>query len=106
MIQKRDLRFFSALFGPPKWGVAETLPAMVIAHNAPFDLGALALRAGPSRGDNYGGLTLYLQKKRPGLAIRKIGCGKHFYKANQSRNERRNHRFIDTMQLGRALLSS
>ena len=84
----------------------ETLPAMVIGHNLPFDLGALALRAGPSRGDNYGGLTLYLQKKRPGLAIRKIGFGKHFYKAHQSRNERRNHRFIDTMQLGRALLGA
>jgi hypothetical protein len=84
----------------------ETLPAMVIGHNLPFDLGTLALRASPSRGDNYGGLTLHLQKRRPGLAIRKIGFGKHFYKAHQSRNERRNHRFIDTMQLGRALLGA
>jgi hypothetical protein len=84
----------------------ETLPAMVIGHNLPFDLGALALRAGPSRGDNYGGLTLYLQDKRPGLAVRKIGFGKHFYKAHQSRNERRNHRFTDTLQLGRALLGA
>jgi hypothetical protein len=84
----------------------ETLPAMVIGHNLPFDLGALAIKANPSIEQNYGGLTPTLQEDRPGIMIKRIGFGKHFYKAHQSRNERRNHRFIGTMQLGRALLGA
>ena len=84
----------------------DTLPCMVIGHNLPFDLGALSIRAAPSRGDNYGGLTLTLQDNRPGLTIKKIGFGKHMYGVHQSRNERRNHRFIDTLQLSRALFGA
>ena len=79
---------------------------MVIGHNLPFDLGALSIRSGPSRGENYGGLTLPLQADRPGVTIKKIGFGKHFYGVHQSRNQRRNNRFVDTMQLGRALLGA
>ena len=89
-----------------KGELSETLPCMVIGHNLPFDLGALSIRSGPSRGENYGGLTLTLQEDRPGVTIKKIGFGKHFYGVHQSRNQRRNHRFVDTMQLGRALLGA
>ena len=89
-----------------KGELSETLPSMVIGHNLPFDLGALSIRSGPSRGENYGGLTLTLQEDRPGVTIKKIGFGKHFYGVHRSRNQRRNHRFVDTMQLGRALLGA
>jgi DNA polymerase III epsilon subunit-like protein len=84
----------------------DTLPCMVIGHNLPFDLGALSIRAAPSRDDNYGGLTLTLQDNRPGLTVKKIGFGKHIYGVHQSRNARRNHRFIDTLQLSRALFGA
>jgi hypothetical protein len=71
----------------------------------PFDLGAISYGAGPSRGEEYyGGLTLKLHEKRPDIAIRKLGFGKHMYQIHQGRNERRNHQFLDTMQLGRAML--
>jgi hypothetical protein len=83
---------------------ALTLPMLVIGHNLPFDLGRLALRAGPSKGDNYGGLTLTLAEKRASIAIKKLGFGKHLFKANQDRSRRRNLQFLDTQQLGRALL--
>jgi hypothetical protein len=89
-----------------KGELSETLPCMVIGHNLPFDLGALSIRSGPSKGENYGGLTLTLQEDRPGVTVKKIGFGKHFYGVHQSRNYRRNHRFVDTMQLGRALLGA
>ncbi len=93
-----------------KWGKngkePESLPCMVIGHNLPFDLGALSVRAGPSRGDNYGGLTLTLMEKRPGVTIKKIGFGKHMYGVHQSYNKRRNHKFVDTMQLSQALFGA
>jgi hypothetical protein len=82
----------------------DTMPRLIIGHNLPFDLGALSVRAGPSRGDNYGGLTLTLCKDRPGVSIRKLGFGKHLYKCAMSVNGRRTLRFLDTQQLGRALL--
>jgi hypothetical protein len=91
-----------------RWNDGEpalTLPVLVIGHNLPFDLGAISYGAGPSRGEKfYGGLTVKLLEKRPGIAVRKLGFGKHMYQIHQDRNERRNHQFLDTLQLGRALL--
>ena len=91
-----------------QWNVGETarsLPLLVIGHNLPFDLGAISYAASPSRGeDYYGGLTVKLLEKRPDIAIRKLGFGKHMYKVHQDRGQRRNHQFIDTIQLGRSLL--
>ncbi len=45
---------------PVKPKANEREPKLVIGHNLPFDLGALCERAGLSRGDDYGGLTLTL----------------------------------------------
>ena len=91
-----------------RWNVVETarsLPLLVIGHNLPFDLAAISYGATPSRGeDYYGGLTVKLLEKRPDIAIRKLGFGKHMYKVHQDRGQRRNHQFIDTIQLGRSLL--
>src|SRR5208337_1455177 len=81
-----------------------TLPMMVIGHNLPFDLGAISYSAGPSIGRNYGGLTLKLAKTKPSIVIKKLGFGKHFFSAHQDWNKRRNLQFVDTMQLGRAML--
>ena len=83
---------------------ALTLPTLVIGHNLLFDLGALSSSAAPSIGRNYGGLTLKFAKKRPSIVIKKLGFGKHLFAAHQSWNKRRNLQFVDTMQLGRALL--
>jgi hypothetical protein len=104
-VRKEFYRLYSIKSGK-KGDLSETLPCMVIGHNLPFDLGALSIRSGPSRGENYGGLTLFLQEDRPGVTVKKIGFGKHFYGVHESRNHRRNHRFVDTMQLGRALLGA
>jgi DNA polymerase III epsilon subunit-like protein len=104
-VSKEFYRLYSIKSGR-KGELSETLPCMVVGHNLPFDLGALSIRSGPSRDENYGGLTLILQKRRPGITIKKIGFGKHFYGVHQSQNQRRNHRFVDTMQLGRALLGA
>jgi hypothetical protein len=91
-----------------RWNVgeyAQSLPLLVIGHNLPFDLAAISYGAGPSRGeDYYGGLTVKLLENRPDIAIRKLGFGKHLYKVHQDRGKRRNHQFIDTIQLGRSLL--
>jgi hypothetical protein len=77
---------------------------LVIGHNLPFDLGAISYSVGPSIGRNYGGLTLKLVEKRPSIVIKKLGFGKHLFSAHQGRNQRRNLQFVDTQQLGRALL--
>jgi hypothetical protein len=91
-----------------RWSAGETarsLPLLVIGHNLPFDLAAVSYGTTPSRGeDYYGGLTVKLLEKRPDIAIRKLGFGKHMYKVHQDRGKRRNHQFIDTIQLGRSLL--
>ncbi len=77
---------------------------LVIGHNLPFDLGAISSSAAPSIGRNYGGLTLKLAEKRPSIVIKKLGFAKHLFDAHQDWNKRRNLQFVDTMQLGRALL--
>jgi hypothetical protein len=87
------------------WEKVPALPVLVIGHNLPFDLGAISYGAGPSVGEEfYGGLTVKLHEKRPDIAIRKLGFGKHMYQVHQDRGERRNHQFLDTIQLGRSLL--
>ncbi len=104
-VKREFYRLYSIKSGK-KGELSDTLPCMVVGHNQPFDLGALSIHSGPSRGENYGGLTLLLQEDRPAITVKKIGFGKHFYGVHQSRNQRRNHRFVDTMQLGRALLGA
>jgi len=81
-----------------------TMPMLVIGHNLPFDLGAISYSAGPSKGRNYGGLTLKLADKRPSIVIKKLGFGKHLFSAHQDWNKRRNLQFVDTQQFGRAML--
>jgi hypothetical protein len=81
-----------------------TMPMLVIGHNLPFDLGAISYDAGPSKGRNYGGLTLKLAAKKPPIVIKKLGFGKHLFSAHQDWNKRRNLQFVDTQQLGRAML--
>ena len=92
-----------------RWNMGETarsLPLLVIGHNLPFDLGAISYGASPNRGeDYYGGLTVKLFEKRPDIAIRKLGFGKHMYNVHQDRGERRNHQFIDTIHNWAALYS-
>ena len=115
--EKHGLRFltlekflytvFYRLYYYKRWREGDpalTLPMLVIGHNVPFDLGALSSSAAPSIGRNYGGLTLKLAEKRPPIVIKKLGFGKHVFEAHQGWNRRRNLQFVDTMQLGRALL--
>ena len=47
-----------------------TMPMLVIGHNLPFDSGAISYDAGPSKGRNYGGLTLKLAKS----LSQKVAC--------------------------------
>lgn len=84
------------------------LPCMVIGHNLPFDLGAVSIETGMSRDGNYGGLTVYLNKfkSNPGVAIKKVGFGKHLYTAHKDISDARNHIFVDTLQLSRALFGA
>src|SRR5271166_5368424 len=82
----------------------DTLPRLIIGHNLPFDLGAMSSKTSPSRKRNYGGLTLTFAPKRPGISVKKIGFGKHLFECGYSVNGRRTLNFLDTMQLGRALL--
>jgi hypothetical protein len=100
-------KVFFRIYYLKRWQEGEppqTLPMLVIGHNLPFDLGRLARRAGPSKGSNYGGLTLTLAEKRASIAIKKLGFGKHLFKANQDWSRRSNLQFLDTQQLGRAML--
>jgi hypothetical protein len=100
-------RVFFRIYYLKRWQEGEapqTLPMLVIGHNLPFDLGRLSCRAGPSKGNNYGGLTLTLAEKRASVAIKKLGFGKHLFKANQDWSHRSNLQFLDTQQLGRAML--
>ena len=115
--EKQGLRFLTlekflyAVFYRPyyykRWREGDpalTLPMLVIGHNLPFDLGAISYSAGPSIGHNYGGLTLKLVENRPSIVIKKLGFGKHLFSAHQGWNQRRNLRFVDTQQFGRAML--
>ena len=82
-----------------------TLPMLVIGHNLPFDLGAISYGAGPSIGEEYyGGLTVKLHEKRPDIAIKKLGFGKHMYQIHQDRDYRRNHQFLRHDAIGSRVL--
>jgi hypothetical protein len=115
--EKNGLRFltlekflytvFYRLYYYKRWREGDppmTMPMLVIGHNLPFDLGAISYDAGPSKGRNYGGLTLKLAEKRPAIVIKKLGFGKHLFSAHHHWNKRRNLQFVDTQQLGRAML--
>ena len=115
--EKHGLRFltlekflytvFYRLYYYKRWREGDppmTMPMLVIGHNLPFDLGAISYDAGPSKGRNYGGLTLKLAEKRPSIVIKKLGFGKHLFSAHHHWNKRRNLQFVDTQQLGRAML--
>ena len=85
----------------------DIISRLVIGHNLPFDLGALSLHAGPSQNENYGGLTLTLDESgtwRSDVRVKKLGFGKHMYECSRSVNGMPTLKFLDTMQLGRALL--
>ena len=106
-LEKYVYTVFYRLYYYKRWREGDpplTMPMLVIGHNLPFDLGAISIEAGPSKGSNYGGLTLKLAEKRPSIVIKKLGFGKHLFSAHQDWNKRRNLRFVDTQQLGRAML--
>jgi hypothetical protein len=81
------------------------LPPLVIGHNLPFDLGRLAKRFNPAKGYNYGGLSMTIKEGVPNTTLKKIGFGKHLYGTNK-RNNRQCLLFLNTQQLGRALLGA
>jgi hypothetical protein len=81
------------------------LPPLVIGHNLPFDLGRLAKTFGPANGYNYGGLSMMIRDGAPNVTIKKIGFGKHLYGTNM-RNGRQSLLFLNTQQLGRAMLGA
>jgi hypothetical protein len=96
----------------PKTGIThsfiqpdDALPCMIIGHNLPFDLGAMAYDAAPSRKGNYGGLTLKLRENYPHVTIKKIGFAKHMF-GTHAKFGRVNHMFINTQQLARALFGA
>src|ERR1700677_3967476 len=76
---------------------------MIVGHNLPFDLGRLTYGYGYARDRMFGGLTYKLLKHRPDIAVKKLGFAKAMYKAHTDKNDRSNHIFVDTQQLGRAL---
>jgi hypothetical protein len=81
------------------------LPPLVIGHNLPFDLGRLTKRFNPAKGYNYGGLSMVIKEGAPNATLKKIGFGKHLYGTNK-RNNRQSLLFLNTQQLGRALLGA
>jgi hypothetical protein len=106
-LEKYLYTVFYRLYYYKRWREGDpplTMPMLVIGHNLPFDLGAISYDAGPSKGRNYGGLTLKLAEKRPAIVIKKLGFGKHLFSAHHHWNKRRNLQFVDTQQLGRAML--
>jgi hypothetical protein len=106
-LEKYLYTVFYRLYYYKRWREGDpplTMPMLVIGHNLPFDLGAISYDAGPSKGRNYSGLTLKLAKKKPFIVIKKLGFGKHLISAHQDWNQRRNLQFVDTQQLGRAML--
>jgi hypothetical protein len=81
----------------------KTLPCMIVGHNLPFDLGRLTYSYGYARDKMFGGLTYKLLKHRPDIAVKKLGFAKVMNKPHTDKNDRSNHIFVDTQQLGRAL---
>jgi hypothetical protein len=81
------------------------IPPLIIGHNLPFDLGRMAVRFNAAKGFNYGGLTLTIKEGCPNITIKKIGFGKHLYGTNLQ-NDRKSLLFLNTQQVGRALLGA
>jgi hypothetical protein len=91
------------------------MPIMVIGHNLPFDIGALAVHTGFSEGrDMFGGFSIAIadpQKTKggkewnlPRVRIKKIGVKKYRIKCTPTENAKLvSHTFIDTLQLSKAL---
>ena len=91
------------------------MPIMVIGHNLPFDIGALAVHTGFSEGrDMFGGFSIAIadpQKTKrgkewnlPRVRIKKIGAKKYRIKCTPTENAKlASHTFIDTLQLSKAL---
>jgi hypothetical protein len=65
-------------------------PCLVIGHNLPFDLGALAVHCGLAMKDLYGGLSLILQgqngQHERRVAIKKLGFTKHLFRGTPEPN--------------------
>jgi hypothetical protein len=108
-------------------------PCLVIGHNLPFDLGAIAIHSGLAEKDLYGGLSLVLsggehdepiikdgvakRKFEYRTAIKKVGFGKSLYRDGSQINgmyvgdDGKEHprrmqmlHFVDTITMGNALL--
>jgi hypothetical protein len=69
------------------------------------DLGRLAKTFGPANGYNYGGLSMMIRDGAPNVTLKKIGFGKHLYGTNM-RDGRQSLLFLNTQQLGRAMLGA
>jgi hypothetical protein len=97
------------------------LPKIIIGHNLPFDIGALAIKWGLARGeDMFGALSCTLaadlietpeaaspfRNKFDSVKIRRVGPGKHLYGWKYNDNPLLEAiSFVDTVPLARALLS-
>jgi hypothetical protein len=87
------------------------MPTLLVGHNSPFDFGAIAIHSYPSRGRDFGALACVIDNNQPTISIKTIGFGKHMFTQVPRRTDgaRRRfgratpHRFLDTMQFGRAL---
>jgi hypothetical protein len=65
----------------------------------------LAKRFNPAKGYNYGGLSMVIKEGVNNVTLKKIGFSKHLYGTNK-RNDRQALLFLNTQQLGRALLGA
>jgi hypothetical protein len=97
-------------------------PCLIIGHNLPFDLGAIAARCGLAKKQLYGGLSLNFRGKSDkferAIAIKKLGFGKHMFQSWRETNGARMldgqeapklrmmsmTEYCDTQTLARALL--
>ena len=91
------------------------MPIMIIGHNLPFDIGALAVHTGFSEGrDMFGGFSIAIAEPKktkggkewnmPRVRIKKIGVKKYRIKCTPTDNAKLvSHTFIDTLQLSKAL---
>ena len=86
------------------------LPVLVIGHNLPFDLSALAVSYGLAEKDYYGGFSLgYGNSFLPAIQVRKIGAGKHLFGISGSTKDKTINtklRFLDTVQLAHGLMGA
>jgi len=88
------------------------LPVMVIGHNLPFDLSALAVDYEKAKKRYYGGFTLkYGNKWLPTIQVRKIGASKHMFGISgggSAKNKEISNRlrFVDTVQLAHGLMGA